>query len=89
MGARYAASYVGKARAILTERDYEAVKKLVVDRCKGIYVVLEAERLEALIRELTDYEGGMGQSPARDHISSAFAAKEAGDGQPRQRWSDA
>jgi hypothetical protein len=50
MGAKYLGSYVGMARPILVERDYQAVKRLLADRCKGIYLLLEAERIEALIR---------------------------------------
>ena len=61
MGAKYLGSYVGMARPILVERDYQAVKRLLVDRCKGIYLLLEAERLEALIRELTLYEDRSGE----------------------------
>jgi hypothetical protein len=56
LGAKYLGSYVGMARPILVERDYRAVKRVLADRCHGIYLLLEAERIEALIRELTLYE---------------------------------
>ena len=71
MGAKYLGSYVGMARPILVERDYQAVKRLLVDRCKGIYLLLEAERLEALIRELTLYEDRSGE---RERSSGSLSA---------------
>jgi len=46
---------VRRARPINTERDYRVVKSLVAERAKTFFLI-ETERLEALIRELTDYE---------------------------------
>ena len=43
------------ARPINTDRDYRVVKVLVAQRAR-IFFYAETERLEALIRELTDYE---------------------------------
>lgn len=43
------------ARPINTERDYRVVKTLVAQRARTFFFA-ETERLEALIRELTDYE---------------------------------
>ncbi len=77
MGAKYLGSYVGMARPILAERDYQAVKRLLVDRCKGIYVLLEAERFEALIRELTLYEDHSGgRDESRAHLGRASTTHE-------------
>jgi hypothetical protein len=87
MGAKYLGSYVGMARPILVERDYQAVKCLLVDRCKGIYLLLEAERLEALIRELTLYED---RAARRDEVEpiAAAAAPPTGHNWLHRRWSD-
>jgi hypothetical protein len=43
------------ARPINTERDYRVVKTLVAQRARTFFFA-ETERLEALIRELTDFE---------------------------------
>jgi hypothetical protein len=89
MGAKYLGSYVGLARPILAERDYQAVKRLVIDRCHGIYLLLEAERLEALIRELTLYEDRPGE---RDDLAVVTAPRPPHNGSDNllhRRWSDA
>ena len=85
MGAKYLGSYVGMARPILVERDYQAVKRLLVDRCKGIYLLLEAERLEALIRELTLYEDRSGE---RDEGQLVAIPVATGNSWLHRRWSD-
>ena len=87
MGAKYLGSYVGMARPILVERDYQAVKRLLVDRCKGIYLLLEAERLEALIRELTLYEDRSGESDEGELVV-APTAQAANNSWLHRRWSD-
>jgi hypothetical protein len=86
MGAKFPGSYVGLARPILVERDYQAVKRLVADRCQGIYLLLETERLEALIRELTLYEESAGESEV---CTSASPAQLDLHRLLRRRWSDA
>ena len=83
MGAKFPGSYVGLARPIMAERDYRAVKRLVADRCQGIYLLLEAERLEALIRELTLYE----EDP-EGCASSASPAAQSDAPALQRRWSD-
>jgi hypothetical protein len=88
MGAKYLGSYVGLARPILAERDYQAVKRLVIDRCHGIYLLLEAERLEALIRELTLYEDRSGERD-RSGALTVPASHNGNDNLPHRRWSDA
>jgi hypothetical protein len=88
MGAKYLGSYVGMARPILAERDYQAVKRLVVDRCHGIYLLLEAERLEALIRELTLYEDRSGEWDGGGSLAVP-APQNGNDKLPHRRWSDA
>ena len=84
MGAKYLGSYVGMARPIMVERDYQAVKRLLVDRCKGIYVLLEAERFEALIRELTLYEDCEGDEVERIAVQQA----QPSSNWLHRRWSD-
>jgi hypothetical protein len=97
MGARYEGQYAGHARQILCERDYEAARRLLSERCKGIYLLIETERMEALIRELTAYEEkrSQGRSNEPDCCSQAGAADGRGWGgderpesSPRERWSD-
>ncbi len=90
MGTRDFRSYARMARPIFTERDYDTVKKLVTERARAFFFV-EAERLEALIRELTDYEGRFAQTDARYAVGWAecmFVPVGEDDGQPRRRWSD-
>ena len=87
MGAKYLGSYVGMARPILVERDYQAVKLLLVDRCKGIYLLLEAERLEALIRELTLYEDRSGERE-EDGLMAVAMAPVTSNNWLHRRWSD-
>lgn len=87
MGAKYLGSYVGMARPILVERDYQAVKRLLVDRCKGIYLLLEAERLEALIRELTLYEDRSGESDEGELVVVP-TAQAVNNSWLHRRWSD-
>ncbi len=87
MGAKYLGSYVGMARPILVERDCQAVKRLLADRCKGIYLLLEAERLEALIRELTLYEDRSGEGD-EDALAAVPTAQGANDSTLHRRWSD-
>ena len=88
MGAKYLGSYVGMARPILAERDYQAVKRLVVDRCQGIYLLIEAERLEALIRELTLYEDRSGEVEGSGFASASTQQNNIAS-QLHRRWSDA
>lgn len=86
MGAKYLGSYVGMARPIVVERDYRAVKRLLADRCHGIYLLLEAERLEALIRELTLYEDRPDQEA--EFLSLVAAPVDARPRVLNRRWSD-
>ncbi len=91
MGTREFRSYARMARPIFTERDYETVRKLVTQRARTFFFV-EAERLEALIRELTDYEGRCAETDASCAVGWAewtFVPEADDDGQPRRRWSDA
>jgi hypothetical protein len=78
------------ARPIFTERDYETVRKLVTQRARTFFFV-EAERLEALIRELTDYEGRCAETDPACSIGWAewaLVPDVNGDARPRRRWSD-
>lgn len=91
MGTREFRSYARLARPIFTERDYETVRKLVTQRARTFFFV-EAERLEALIRELTDYEGRCAETDPGCSIGWAewaFVPEAGGDARPRRRWSDA
>ena len=90
MGTREFKSYARMARPIFTERDYETVRKLVTQRARTFFFV-EAERLEALIRELTDYEGLCAETDAGCSVGWAewaLVPQADGDAQPRRRWSD-
>jgi len=91
MGTREFRSYARMARPIFTERDYETVRKLVTQRART-YFFIEAERLEALIRELTDYEGRCAETDTGCTVGWAewaFVPEASDDDQPRRRWSDA
>jgi hypothetical protein len=87
MGAKYLGSYVGMARPILAQRDYQAIKRLLADRCQGIYLLLEAERLEALIRELTLYEDRSADSDESEP-PTASTGPSVSAWAPHRRWSD-
>lgn len=90
MGTRDFRSYVGMARPVLTERDYRRVKKLVMERARTFFFI-EAERLEAMIRELNDYEQRSADTGGDCTIGWAewvFVPKADGDTQQRRRWSD-
>jgi len=91
MGTREFRSYARMARPIISERDYDTVKKLVTQRART-FLLLEAERIEALIRELTDYEGRSGQTDTDYAVEWAqwmVVPTAQDDSQPRRRWSDA
>ena len=78
------------ARPIATERDYRGVKSLVAERA-WTYFFVETERLEALIRELTDYEIRVERSEAGFTVEWAERAfvQEANDHEEqRRRWRD-
>jgi hypothetical protein len=90
MGTREFRSYARMARPIFTERDYETVRKLVTQRARTFFFV-EAERLEALIRELTDYEGRCAETDPGCSVGWAewaLVPEADGDARPRRRWSD-
>jgi len=90
MGTREFRSFARMARPIFTERDYEIVLKLVTQRARTFFFV-EAERLEALIRELTDYEGRCAEidpACAVGWAEWALVPDTGSDARPRRRWSD-
>jgi hypothetical protein len=90
MGTREFRSYARMARPIFTARDYETVRKLVTQRARTFFFV-EAERLEALIRELTDYEGRCAETDPGCSVGWAewaLVPEADGDARPRRRWSD-
>jgi len=89
MGNREFRSFARMARPIITRRDYYTVRKLVSQRARAFFFV-EAERLEALIRELTDYEGRRVETEASMGWSRlALGPGASREGRPRRRWSDA
>ena len=71
MGTREFRSYARMARPIFTERDYATVRRLVTQRARTFFFV-EAERLEALIRELTDYEGRCAETDPGCSVGAVF-----------------
>jgi hypothetical protein len=65
------------AREISTQRDYVAVKEVVSQACRSAAVLFEPERIDALIRELADYE---------DRLESAAVHASAGPEAVRRIW---
>jgi hypothetical protein len=90
MGVRHPGRLAGKARAIITDRDYFAVRGLLAVACEGALVQAHAERLEALLRELVAYEDRIERTlcdEPRDQPVSIDAAKRH-DWHPCRRWYD-
>jgi hypothetical protein len=79
------------ARPVLSQRDYNASKKLLRERARTFSVFLEAERLEALIREVTYYEDRCAETDAGRTVGWAecvILPELENDGTPHRRWSD-
>ena len=74
------------ARPILVERDYEAAKRSLQDHVTNLKPFLEAGRLEALIRVLSDYERQPGLRARRVGLSAG--SRPAREEHPRRRWTD-
>ena len=74
------------ARPINTERDYGVVKNLVAERARTFFFI-ETERLEALIRELTDYESRVAHAEAECTEWAPVQRRNDIDEQNR-RWCD-
>jgi hypothetical protein len=90
MGVRHPGRLAGKARAIITDRDYFAVRELLAEACEGTLAQAHAERLEALLRELVAYEDRIERTlydEPRDQAVSIDATK-CHDWQACRRWYD-
>lgn len=90
MGMRDFNAYARLARPILNERDYETVKRLAMERAKD-FLFLDAGRIEAMIRELTDYEQRTNESAsdwAIGWVEWALVPHVESDDEPHRRWSD-
>jgi hypothetical protein len=90
MGSRTFRPIARMARPITTERDYRGVKNLVAERAWTFFFV-ETERLEALVRELTDYEIRVEESAAGftvEWAEWAFVQKENDPEEQSRRWGD-
>ena len=88
MGSRYVQPYTRMARPIVTVRDYDAVKKVVKRRATIFPDFLDTGRLEALIRELTDYEDRSTRADDDCAIEWAPNPHAHEDTTPRRRWFD-
>jgi hypothetical protein len=91
MGTRDFKPFARMARPILSQREYDEARKLLRERVRTYAVVLEAERLEALIRELTHYEDRCADTNTKWSIEGAeygFLAETKSNGTPHRRWSD-
>ena len=90
MGSRTFRPIARIARPITTERDYRGVKKLVAERAWTFFFV-ETERLEALVRELTDYEIRVEESEAGftvEWAEWAFVQQANDHHEQHRRWRD-
>ena len=91
MGTTHYRPFARKARAILTEQDYKAAKKLLAVSAKTVTAPEEEERLEALLRELAYYDAGAARLDSERTIGlSGYVAvpqviEEAG---LQRRWTD-
>lgn len=91
MGTRDFKPFARMARPILSQREYDEAKKLLRERVRTYAVILEAERLEALIRELTHYEDRCADTNAKWAVAGSectFLAEINTGGTPHRRWSD-
>ena len=88
MGKRYVATLAGRARPITTERDYWAVMLLLQERCRPIWRAWEDERLEALFREITDYEDRCANGDGAHSLRLNPVSNSCADMQLGRRWSD-
>ena len=91
MGIRTFSPIVRMARPINTEQDYRAVKCLVAERARTFFFI-ETERLEALIRELTDYESRVADAEAgvnAEWTQWALVQQSNDHDEQNRRWCDA
>lgn len=86
-------SWTKHARPIVTARDYEAVKELLKSQSALGLVANRGEyRVEALIRELVEYEGSLNGTDDEYRLGWAEYVKVPSlgqDGAASRRWSDA
>jgi hypothetical protein len=91
MGSRQFSPPAHKARTILSTRDYDGARKQLKQALKQPGWLREDERIEALIRELTDFEN---RFLMREHwlaiewAECVFVPGLDEDDAPRRRWSD-
>jgi hypothetical protein len=91
MGSRQFRPSVRKARAILSTRDYDAARKQLKQALKEPGWLREEERIESLMRELTDFENRflMRERWLAIEWAECVFVPELTDGDaPRRRWSD-
>jgi len=78
------------ARPIITERDYRVVKSLIAERARTFFLI-ETVQLEALIRELTDYEGRLADAEVGVAVEKTEWAPMQSRNDPHEqnrRWCD-
>ena len=92
MGARHFHPFARKARPILSTRDYDAARKHLKGVLKEPAWLREDSRIEALIRELTDFEDRFVMRErwvAIEWAECVFVPSLDEEGSLRRRWSDA
>lgn len=82
--------FARKARAILTERDYQAARAVLFASAKMALLREEEERVEALLRELAFYDSKPAElNPEQTTSAAAPGSVEASSQDcPGRRWSD-
>jgi tRNA pseudouridine-54 N-methylase len=91
MGSRQFRPTTHKARTILSTRDYDAARKQLKQALKQPGWLREEERIEALTRELADFENRFLMRErwlAIEWAECVFIPGLDQEGAPRRRWSD-
>ena len=90
MGMMHYRQFARKARAILTERDYVAAQAVLFASARMALLREEEERVEALLRELANYDSSSAELPSQEAVAAAAAGGIEGssESRPGRRWSD-
>ena len=91
MGSREFRPAVRKARLILSTRDYDAARKQLKHAMKQPAWLRQEERIEALMRELTDFENRFLMRErwlAIEWAECVFVPELNEEDAPKRRWSD-
>ena len=91
MGGRDARAGAGKARPILTTRDYDAARQQLVAALREPGWTREEDRIDALMHALRGFEGRLmmrDASLAIEWAECVFVPTAEVDPAPKRRWSD-